>query len=128
MGSSTTDPGALEAFAGDLRKNRLALSGRVVPANAVVEVGPLVEWQLRLRGPRERRLARRVSLATFVWLAGGLAVNWSLQGRWPAAFLMVYVAGLMLVVEAHQVWQTARMRRTAEVNGWLVNGQVADAS
>jgi hypothetical protein len=87
-----------------------------------------VEWQLRLRGPRGRRLARRVSLATLVWLAGGLAVNWSLQGEWPAAFVMVYVAGLMLVVEAYQVWQTARMRRTAEVNGWLVNGQVADAS
>jgi hypothetical protein len=108
------------------RVKRLATSGIVIPPEQVAEVRALVDWSLRA-WTRYRRVGFHLSAAAIVWWGGLPATFAVLRGKWGAAAALFAFPALVLAADVPMAWQLARMRRTAAVNGWLVNGQVADA-
>ena len=108
------------------RVKRLAMSGRTVPAQQMPEVQALVDWSLHAWTPR-RRIGVRLNAAAIVWWGGLPATFAMLHGKWGVAVALFAFPALVLAVDVPMARQLARMRRTAEVNGWLLNGQVAGA-
>jgi hypothetical protein len=110
-----------------MRIERLAESGHLIPLGEAADVRRLVDGNLRLwRSPRQR-LANRVALAMVLWWFGVPAMLWGLRGRWGPLAVFVVILILLFALQRYQVRRQGRLHRTAEVNGWLVDGEVADA-
>jgi hypothetical protein len=117
---------------GGLRRNvgisRLAESGQMITAAESAEVRPVVEAGLRLwEAPRQRR-GLRLGRAMVLWSFGVPALVGATQGRWAPAIGFVVIVLLLFAFQRYLVRRQGRLQRTAEVNGWLANGRVADPS
>jgi hypothetical protein len=111
-----------------IRIARLAESGEKLPAVEATEVRPVVELGLLMWDAPSQRVGRRLGLTMILWSFGIPAILGATQGRWPPTIGLVFIGLLLFALERYLIRRTNRVRKTAEVNGWLVNGQVADAS
>jgi hypothetical protein len=109
------------------RLERLAESGGLIPSAEANQVRPVVELGLVLWASPKQRLARRLGLLMILWSFGVPAILGATQGRWRPTIGLVVIGLLLLAFERYLVRRHARLVRTAQVNGWLENGQPADA-